>query len=208
VDKFYVAGIGPGSRDYLLPITERKAEKADVLIGGPRALALFSKLKKEKYKITANLAKIKNYIRNNYREKKILVLVSGDPGLYSLLNYLLRHFAAEKIEVIPGVSALQLGFARAKLAWQDARFISLHGSRDLEQLFEAVTEGEKVGLFTDKEFPPDKIAQHLVEQGLEDKRGFVAEDLSYSSERTVDKNLAQLADCSFGELNVMVIYDE
>ena len=208
MDKFLVAGVGPGSREYLLPITEKKAEEADVLIGGLRALELFSNLEKEKLEITANLKEIRDYIRDNYQEKKILVLVSGDPGLYSLLKYLKRYFSSEKIEVIPGVSALQLGFARANLVWQDAKIISLHGSKDLDKLFRAVKEEKKVGLFTDGDFPPDEIAEYLVEQGIEGKKGFVAENLSYSSERIVDKKLGELTDKSFGSLNVMVIYDE
>ena len=106
VNKIHILGIGPGSRDYLLPITERVVSEANVIIGGSRALELFKKYKQEKILITVDLAKIKDYIKENYQTKKIAVLVSGDPGLYSILNYLKRFFSKDKLEVIPGISAM------------------------------------------------------------------------------------------------------
>lgn len=207
MNKIYVAGIGPGTEDYLLPVTKRIVKQADILIGGQRALELFSGLDKEKFQITADLEQIKKYISQHYQEQKIVVLVSGDPGLYSMLSYLKRYFAEDKLEVIPGVSALQLGFAKGKMIWQDAKITSLHGSNDRQKLVELVAAEEKVGFFTDRQFPPQEIAKYLLEQGIMGKKGLVAEDLSYPSERVVRGSLQQLSQEEFADLNVMVIYD-
>ncbi len=207
MNKIYVAGIGPGTEDYLLPVTKRIVKQADILIGGQRALELFSGLDKEKFQITADLEQIKKYISQYYQEQKIVVLVSGDPGLYSMLSYLKRYFAEDKLEVIPGVSALQLGFAKGKMIWQDAKITSLHGSNDRQKLVELVAAEEKVGFFTDRQFPPQEIAKYLLEQGIMGKKGLVAEDLSYPSERVVRGSLQQLSQEEFADLNVMVIYD-
>jgi cobalt-precorrin-7 (C5)-methyltransferase len=207
VNKIHILGIGPGSRDYLLPITERVVSEANVIIGGSRALELFKKYKQEKILITVDLAKIKDYIKENYQTKKIAVLVSGDPGLYSILNYLKRFFSKDKLEVIPGISAMQLAFAKAKLIWQDAYITSLHGNRDKKALLELVSTKDKVAFFTDNKFPPNEIAEFLVENGVKNKIGIVAENLSYESERIVEASLEELSKQKFAKLTVMVIYN-
>ncbi len=208
MDKIYVLGIGPGNKDYLLPVTEKYVEESDVLIGGERALDLFERYQKEEIVIKADLARVKDYIKKNYQQKQIAVLVSGDPGLYSILNYLKRYFSEEKLEVIPGISAMQLGFAKAKMNWQDAKLTSLHGNENLEKLIELLSKHKKLGFFTDDKLPPHKIAQYLVEQGLASKQAVVAEKLSYSDEKILKGSLKQLSEKEFGGLAVMVIYDE
>ncbi len=207
-NSFTVAGIGPGNRDYLLPITARAARESEILIGGERALKLFSHLETEKYEITADLEKVRTIIENNYTDRKVVVLVSGDPGLYSLAGYLRRFFGRDEMVIIPGVSAMQLAFARAKLLWQDARFLSLHGRENLSRLHKLVLSEPKVGVFTDKNYTPARIAEYLLQQGCPDKEVFIAENLTYEQETNINCKLSQLAGQNFSALNVMVIYDE
>ncbi|OCL26128.1 precorrin-6y C5,15-methyltransferase (decarboxylating) subunit CbiE [Orenia metallireducens] len=208
MNKIHILGIGPGSRDYLLPITERIVSEADTIIGGSRALELFKDYTQEKILITADLAKIKDYVKENYLTKKIAVLVSGDPGLYSMLNYLKRFFSKDELEVIPGISAIQLAFAKAKLIWQDAYITSFHGKKDKKALLEMVSTKDKVAFFTDSKFPPNEIAKFLVENGITNKIGVVAENLSYDSERIVEASLEDLSKQKFAKLTVMVICNE
>ncbi|KXS43889.1 MULTISPECIES: precorrin-6y C5,15-methyltransferase (decarboxylating) subunit CbiE [unclassified Candidatus Frackibacter] len=206
-NQIYILGIGPGSEDYLLPITRRLAEESDVLIGGKRAIKLFSDLDKEELVIKADLKRVLNYIKDNYCQKQIAVLVSGDPGLYSMLNYLSKHFSKDKLKVIPGISSLQLGFAKAKLVWQDAEITSLHG-RDKAELLEMIEDSEKVGFFTDYKFPPDQIAEYLLEAGVTERRAFVGERLSYGDERVIDGKLEEITKYNDFGMSVMVIYSE
>ena len=51
-----------------------------------------------------------DFIARELKEHEVVVMVSGDPGYYSLLDALQRNFEQEKIEVIPGISAMQLAF--------------------------------------------------------------------------------------------------
>lgn len=208
MSKISVLGIGPGSRDYLLNITERKVREAEVLVGGTRALEIFDDLNKEKFEITGDLDKVKDYIERNYRDKKLAVLVSGDPGLYSLLPFLKRKFPPKELEVIPGISSLQLGFARLKSTWQDTEITSLHGNRNEKKLLELVKDNEQVVVFTDRERSPDFIARLLLEEGVQKRRGAVLMDLSYDSERKFTGSLEQIANREFDTPNLMVIADE
>jgi cobalt-precorrin-7 (C5)-methyltransferase len=208
MNKIYITGIGPGSKDYLLPITKRIVKQSDVLIGGKRALELFSKVDKEKIRITKNLNKIKNYIKNNCHIKKITVLVSGDPGFYSILSYLKRYFSREKLKVIPGISALQLGFAKTGSVWQDAKFVSLHGNNDKDKLLFEINNYRKVGLITDNSFPPHQIIDFMINNKIKEKRVVVAENLTYPSEKIIEGKLKELSKREFSGLAVMVISDD
>ncbi len=54
------------------------------------------------------------------------VLVSGDPGLFSLARRVIDRFGISRCQVIPAVSSVQTAFARLGLDWQDAKIISAH----------------------------------------------------------------------------------
>ncbi|AZO95930.1 precorrin-6y C5,15-methyltransferase (decarboxylating) subunit CbiE [Halocella sp. SP3-1] len=205
MNKIYVLGIGPGHRDYLLKITKDIIASSDVLIAGKRALEMFAELDKEKILITAELEKVRDYILANYQKKRISVLVSGDPGLYSMMNYLKKEIAQELLEIIPGISSLQLASARIKLNWDDLKISSLHGKDDREKFLREVRTNDKVGLFTDDKFSPNQICSFLLKQGIANKEVIVFENLSYPEERIVRGSLQELTEYSFAKLTVMVI---
>lgn len=208
MNKIYVLGIGPGNRDYLTKKAEKIAENAEVLIGGKRALELFNNPEQQKIKITAELKKIKNYIQENYQSKNIAVLVSGDPGLYSLLNYLKREIGEEILEVIAGISSLQIAAAKIKLNWNDMQISSLHGNQENKaEVLKLIRDNSKVGLFTDKRFPPSEIANYLLNNGVENKAIYVFENLSYSDEKITAGSLKEISQKSFSKLTVMIILD-
>ncbi|MEW5897764.1 MAG: precorrin-6y C5,15-methyltransferase (decarboxylating) subunit CbiE [Bacillota bacterium] len=197
MEKIKVIGVGPGGEDYLLPAAQKALEEAEVLVGRTRALALCRRGQKKELKIDADLRRVVAFLKEN-REKKIAVLVSGDPGLYSLLDFLLKHFTPEELEVIPGLSSVQLAFARAKMTWQDAVIFSLHGREKparamAERILPAVRGGTKVALLTDGSFPPPKIAKYLVQHGVRGKKMVVGENLSYPEERVVAAGLEEMA---------------
>lgn len=207
LNKVYVLGVGPGHRDYLLKKTEKIISKMDVLIAGARTLNNFSELDAEKIKITLPLTEIRDYIQKNYRSKKIAVLVSGDPGLYSLMNYLKRELKPAILEVIPGISSLQLAASRIKLDWHDLQITSLHGKDNQKELIQLLSQNKKVGFFTDKKFPPEKIAQYLIEKEVKAKKIFVFENLSYPDEKITVGRAEKIKTLSFSKLNLMIIVD-
>lgn len=196
MERIKVIGVGPGGEDYLLPAAQKALQDAEVLIGGKRVLAPFRKLGKKEVTIDARLEQVIDFIKQN-RRKKIAVLVSGDPGLYSLLDCLLKHFPPDELEVVPGLSSVQLAFARAALTWQGAAIFSLHG-RDKERVMAgsvlpSVKSGVKVALLTDWSFPPQKIAAYLLSHGVGDKKMLVGENLSYPEEKFVSAGLPEMA---------------
>jgi precorrin-6y C5,15-methyltransferase (decarboxylating) CbiE subunit len=59
--------------------------------------------------------------------RRVAVLVSGDPGLCSLARRVIERFGRHAVEVIPGISSVQVAFARLGLDWTHARIVSAHG---------------------------------------------------------------------------------
>ena len=83
------------------------------------------------------------------------VLVSGDAGLYSLLEMLKRKAGGENLRVHPGVSALQLFAARLGVSWQSAKILSAHGrALSPSALCYAVRTHQQTFLFLDAVHPP------------------------------------------------------
>ncbi len=202
--KVYIIGTGPGTLDYLVPAAIRKIERADCLVGAKRILSQFCYPDKKKIYLTGHFKEALSYIKKNKGEERIVVLVSGDPGLYSFLRQV--QIILKKIEyaVIPGISTLQLAFARIAENWQDAKIISVHG-RLPGNLVEEVEASTKIFLLTDQKFPPQKVAGYLLKLGVRNRKTVVFENLSYADERIVKTDLRSLSRMKGFGLCVMII---
>ena len=205
-NKINVLGLGPGSLDYTLPVVLKEIEKSDIIIGGKRHIESLEKYaeNKEYYYIKADLQKVLNFIEKN-RNKKISLILSGDTGFYSMLAFMRKHFKANELNVIPGISSIQYMFAKVSDYWNNAFVSSVHG-REIDYV-EKLHEFGKIGLLTDNKNTPQKIAERLVEAGMGDAIIFVGENLSYENERIL-KFLAKetIKTEEKFEMNVVVIY--
>ena len=212
-----VVGIGPGAEEYLTPAAREAIEKADVTVGGWNALSLVGKEKAGEV-IDRDLARILGFIKEyigKHSDGKIAVLTSGDPGFYSILGLILKNFPGEDIEVIPGISSMQMCFARLLDTWHDSVFISLHGrygSRDMDKVTAAVAghagSSKKVVILTDGKSPPDRVARTLLDRGVAgDRKAAVCDSLSFPEERLVVADLEEISQMRFSSNCVMVISD-
>lgn len=204
--KITVAGTGPGGEEYILPIVRAKAAEADVLVGGDRALGPFLHLGKENIPVTADLAGLADAIRGLAQSKQVMVLVSGDPGFYSLLSFLRRHFSAAELEVIPGVSSLQAAFARLGEPWQDALLMSAHG-RNADALLPLLLAPGKKAILTDRSWTPGRIAGLILGAGGCDAPVALCRRLTMPGEAVERTTLSALDGSEEGDC-VMVIFDE
>ncbi len=205
--KIFVVGIGPGSRDYLTPAAEEAVSNADVLVGGKAALSMFQHAKaKVRGIIDGDIDGVISFIDAN-KDKSVAVLASGDPGFYGILDALLRHFPKNEIEVIPGISSVQLSFAKIREPWANARFRSLHG-RGIDGLSEDLKKPGTLAVLTDESNSPNKVAELLLKAGIASRRVVVCENLSREDERIVDATLEEISKKKFSGNCVMVIFDD
>ena len=196
--------MGPGTADYLLPAAKTEIERADCLIGSKRLMSLFAYKNKKKIRLEGCYKKAILYIKKNKAKERIAVLVSGDPGLYSFLGNIRTAFLREEYIVIPGISTLQLAFARIGESWQDAKIATIHG-REKGNLAKELKSSDNVFLFTDTKFSPEKIADYLLHNGIKNRRAIVFEALTYPDERIVDIDLKTLSNKRGFGLCAMII---
>lgn len=211
MSKIYVLGVGPGGAGFVPPRTTELAANCDLLIGGKRNLNLFSKLPVEKREMGRDIPGLMDLIEDCYREKQVGILVSGDPGLFSLLVPLRRRFDASELDVIPATSAMQYLFARISLPWHDAFILSLHGRRVEELISEltgALRRYAKIGLFTDGNNTPGRVCEILLHQGVRKCKVYIGENLSYPEEKLYAGSLEDCRCLTVEPLNVMVITHE
>ncbi len=196
-------GIGPGHRDYLLPIAEKHIKNSDILIGGGRNLQSFPDYKGLKVTITKELATIVELMKGERVTKKIALILSGDTGFYSMLNYMKKHFTNEELEVIPGISSFQYLFAKMKEPWQQTTLMSVHGRQD--NYIEALQKQGQVALLTDSTYGPEAIAKELLLKGYGGVALIVGENLSYEEERITIGSPEEIILAAPYEMSVVVI---
>ena len=192
--KIIVVGIGPGDSAYLLPKAQKTIENARILVGGKRALADFSHSGARECAIGADIPGVLSFIRDALAADDVVVMVSGDPGYYSLLDALRRSFPIGQIEVIPGISSMQMAFARLALPWHAARLLSFHG-REPHEAELLRTEGAVLGMLTDGRNNSQIIAARLMAHGWSsDDTMYVCTRLSYADEQITEMTIGQAAD--------------
>ncbi len=133
------------------------------------------------------------------------VLAGGDPLLYGIGRKVLAAFGNSAVKIHPAVSSMQTAFARIALPWDDARILSLH-VRPLRGVAALVSRHGKVGLFTDPENSPSRIAAHLLTHGIR-RQAWVFEQLGTPAERITEGALEEIASRDFDPLNVMILID-
>ena len=142
----------------------------------------------------------------------VAVLASGDPLFFGIGRTLLDRFGADRVQIFPALSAVQLACARFKIPWDNLHLLSLHG-RDAGELAGRILPLERVMLFTDHRNSPDQIAAELLRvlekhgdsRRLNRIRIRVAGNLALADEQLYDGTLTEIADQQFSPLNMMLI---
>jgi precorrin-6y C5,15-methyltransferase (decarboxylating) CbiE subunit len=209
INKVTIVGCGPGSKKYLTGYAIHQISNAEILIGSRRLLALFPEADAETYILSNNYKLLISRIATLSKKKKVVVLVSGDPGFFSYSKLIVDKIGIEKCEVIPGISSVQLAFAKIGRTWNDACFMSLHGrSGKLAAVVKKIMENDKVAVLTDNANNVKLIARKLLEIGLKEKKIFVCENLSLETERIREFDVSSILKVQVKDLNVIIFLDE
>jgi len=212
--KLKLVGIGPGSPDYITPIAKKSVQNAEIVIGAKRALNLFQDhIKGESLPLTAQNVKesLKYAVESAEAGKNVTILSTGDPGFSGLLGSLINIAGKNvDVDVIPGISSIQVCAARLRMRWDTADLLSFHGEASHEKkmrLVEALKDGKKVMLLPDpKSFSPTDIAKFLIDHGIDKETSVsVCENLTLGNERTVTSTLDGILKQNFDLLCVMVV---
>lgn len=173
-----VIGCGPGSRDYLTAAAVQAVAEAGVVIGPQKLINLFEQVPErvvQSGKTSGHtLDKIKRYSEHD----RVAVLVSGDPGCFSLSSLVVERFGLARCRIIPGISSVQLGMSRLGLDWTGANIISVHG-RSPDQAARSVCEHKPCVVLLGKDL---HWLEPLLEQLLMCKIIYLMQNLGLSAE--------------------------
>ena len=197
----YIIGAGPGDGSLL-------TEEARALIAGCRFLAAGKRLLDlapagaEAFAIASDLEAVRAFVAGSLEEDDVCVLASGDPGCFSILPFLQKHFG-ECLKIIPGISVVQLLSARLQKSWQDWKLISMHGRGP--KLAPLPSPSRPTLYFCDAASSPQAIATSLP-QALGGRQAAVGAALELSGEELWQGRLAEAAGRKFPGNSVLLIF--
>ena len=200
MNEITIAGTGTGSPEHLTPEVKNAIDEAGVIVLSSRFLHLIPE-----NKIIIILEDFKETFKKIQNEtKNILILVSGDACLYSLLPLVKKYFADKNIKVLPGLSSLQILCSKAGEVWNEAKILSGHG-RDLNtgNFLNVVERNEIVILFCDKKNSPDYICSKL--KNFNDVEIFIGANLGSEDEIFLHGKPLEFCNKKFPELSIILI---
>lgn len=125
---YIIAGCGPGAIDLITPQVSRVVAEAELIAGTPRLIKLFPNSHVQNLPYNRGLRTFLEDLASHIGKKHVVVLVSGDPGIASLAETVSKHFPGYPMQRLPGISSIQLAFAKVGINWMDAIIIRGHES--------------------------------------------------------------------------------
>lgn len=224
--KLYLVGVGPGSPKYIPEIIKDIITKSNYVIGYEYTLKTISHL------INKEFQKVYQITMNDQDSIYVEVLSKMEDGQFctvpftgdvnfsesEVVDRLLEIFGEDNVEVIPGISSIQVAASKAKIPLDKSTIISFHVTEDIEdkkqELLNAVRHRKNVILLPRPwnnnpimEFMQSDIAIYLKKNGIKTSEldVWVFEFLTTSDEQIFKGKLNELEDMKFDPLSVMVI---
>lgn len=211
--KIYIIGIGPGSSEYLTKKAIDTVKMSEYTVGSTRAIELFGDVKNTiPFNVKELLDTLERGVQLAVDGNVVSILSTGDPGFSGVLNTVLRisdekNFPKEDIEVIPGISSLQLAAAKCHIQWDNANVMTFHGRENIEDILPVINNG-KITIALPSRKVKD-MAQFLLDNGVEaDRKVTVCERLSYPDEKIVRSTMDDIANSEFTYMCIIVIYPQ
>lgn len=211
MNKIYIVGIGPGSSEYLTKKAIETVKNSDITVGSERAIELFDEIQEKiSFNVKDLVEKLEEAVELAINGSNVSILSTGDPGFSGVLKTVLRiadekGFNKENIEVIPGISSLQLAAAKNHIQWDMANVMTFHGRENIEDILPVINNGK-----TTIALPSRKVkdmAQFLLDNNVNPNRKVtVCERLSYDNEKIVHSTLKEIANSKFTYMCIMIIY--
>ncbi|NKE35245.1 cobalt-precorrin-7 (C(5))-methyltransferase [Natronococcus sp. JC468] len=213
-DPVYVVGVGPGNREYLTPRGERAIREADVVVGFATVVEFVEELTDAElltcgYRDEAEA--LEAFGERVAAGESGAAVAMGDPNhsgyqfVGKVQDTVEREAPETPVRVVPGISSLQVAASRARTPMEDAEFVTLHKSGDLEadvdRLTRAVVEDDRHLLALPRPYDrmPGDLAELLLERGADPElEALVCEKLTHEDERIHRFTLAGLSEHADG----------
>ena len=206
-----IVGLGPGNPELMTLAAVNALAEAEVIGGAERNIESSLELLKSvdlsehitSLKTILLEKDLKKFVKSveEQLEKNTVVVVSGDPGFYSLLDTF--NNAGIQVVAVPGISSYQYFYSKLGMSYKNHRLLSCHG-RTMDYI-EALKESDGVFLLTDGETTPKEICKRLVAEGLINAMVHIGANLSYENEEIVSGKAEDFMDREFSVLSSVII---
>jgi len=181
---------------------------AEVWFGAGRVLALLQEAHDNTKQILQfyKSEDIKSAAENS-AAKKFAVAVSGDPGFYSAAENIINAFSEcedYNVSVIPGVSSLNMFYARLKRPYSGAALMSAHGRANAQALIVSLVRRNRE-VFCLAGANADKLGAALCDAGFEGLKVYTGENLGGREEKITTMSAAELSRTRLSSLTVLLI---
>ncbi|WP_119300470.1 precorrin-6y C5,15-methyltransferase (decarboxylating) subunit CbiE [Dongia deserti] len=158
-----VIGIGEDGIEALPRTLRALIERAELIIGGERHLAMVPHAHGEKKSWASPLSLTLDDIWSR-RGRPVVVLATGDPMHFGIGVALAKRVPAEEMAVYPHISAFSLAAARMLWSLSEVECLTIHG-RPLDLLASAFAPKRKLLLLSHDGSSPTEVARRLIELG-------------------------------------------
>lgn len=224
--RLFVIGVGPGSPKYVTDIAKEAIRKSQYVVGYRYTLATIEGAidRSRQQVLEVTMKSQEDVYQDVYARMKdgeyCTVPFTGDVNFSEseVVDRLLEIFGDDNVEVIPGISSIQVAAAKSRVPTDKALIITFHVTGDIEQkkhdLLQAVKAGRSVILLPrpwprdlSKHFMQSDIARFLRESGVDTSKlkAWVFEHLTTEKETTFRGFVKDLEGKEFSDLSAMVI---
>jgi cobalt-precorrin-7 (C5)-methyltransferase len=224
--KLFLVGVGPGSPKYLTDLVKEVIIRSKYLIGYKYTLVIIKDLIvhdfHQVYEVTMkNQDEIYNEVYKKMQHDEFCTIpFTGDVNFSEseVVDRLLEIFGNDNVELMPGISSIQVAASGAKVPLDKTRVFSFHVTDDIEdkkrELVDAIQDEKSVILVPrpwnnniTKNFMQSDIAFYLKNKGIDTSqlKVWVFEFLTTVEERVFRGKLNELENMDFSPMSVMVI---
>ncbi|MEM3939273.1 MAG: cobalt-precorrin-7 (C(5))-methyltransferase [Saccharolobus sp.] len=216
----YIVGVGPGDPEYLTLKGYRVIKESNIVAGWKSVIERFSPILQNKKIVILNYKDERQQLLELVeiaKNESVAILDHGDPSVsdWQFIEKI-RNMAADKgvkVEIISGVSSLNVLLAKLGLDMAFIGFLTLHVRGDISKMLNEILEILRIGRVAvvipePYKDGPQRIAKFLYENNL-NCRIIVFEKLSYEDEKSREyDNLVSLINDNyeFSDLVIMAIF--
>lgn len=225
--KLFVVGVGPGNKKYITDIAKEKIQLSNYIVGYKYTLKIIEHLfdKNNQFIYEVNMKNQETTYQNIFKKMKdgefCLVPFTGDVNFSEseVVDRLLEIFGDENVEIIPGISSIQIASSKSRVPIDKSHIISFHVTSDIKlkkiELIKAILDRKNVILVPrpwpnnlSKNFMQSDIAFFLKSNGINTTEidVWVFEYLTDSEKETIFRGkISDLESKKFSDLSVMII---
>lgn len=224
--KLFLIGVGPGSSEYLTDIAKQRIIESHYIAGYAYTLSIIRHLLDSTWQKISEVTMdtqddiYKNIFNRMQGNEYCTVPFTGDVNFSEseVIDRLLEIFGKDNVEMIPGISSIQVAASKAKIPLDKAAIFTFHITEDINErkieLLNAVRNRRSVILLPrpwpksrEREFMESDIALFLKSNMIQTNNldVWVFEFLTKGNERIFRGKVSDLEERHFDSLSVMVI---